>query len=113
MKEFILKEQEEILAKFNDVSVRANENNYKLSIVLTNERIVLLKDVSKELLMNAFLRSRLIDISKELEVVLEIPFFEIKELKYLNGTNKITFKDNNNEINITCDDFKSFRIKLD
>ena len=113
MKEFILKEQEEILAKFNDVSVRANENNYKLSIVLTNERIVLLKDVSKELLMNAFLRSRLIDISKELEVVLEITFFEIKELKYLNGTNKITFKDNNNEIDITCDDFKSFRIKLD
>ena len=92
MKEFILKEQEEILAKFNDVSVRANENNFKLSIVLTNERIVLLK---------------------ELEVVLEIPLFEIKELKYLNGTNKITFKDNNNEIDITCDDFKSFRIKLD
>ena len=92
MKEFILKEQEVILAKFNDVSVRANENNFKLSIVLTNERIVLLK---------------------ELEVVLEIPFFEIKELKYLNGTNKITFKDNNNEIDITSDDFKSFRIKLD
>ena len=103
MKEFILKEQEEILAKFNDVSVRANANNFKLSIVLTNERIILLKDVSKELLMNAFLSSRLI----------EIPFFEIKELKFLNGTNKITFKDNNNEIDITCDDFKSFRIKLD
>lgn len=113
MKEFILKEQEEILAKFNDVSVRANENNFKLSIVLTNEKIVLLKDVSKELLMNALLSSSLMDIPKELEVVLEIPFFEIKELKYLNGTNKITFKDNNNEIDITCDDFKSFRIKLD
>ena len=92
MKEFILKEQEEILAKFNDVTVMSNANNFKLSIVLTNERIILLK---------------------ELEVVLEIPFFEIKELKYLNGTNKITFKDNNNEIDITCDDFKSFRIKLD
>ena len=112
MKEFILKEQEEILAKFNGVTVMSNTNKFKLSIVLTNERIVLLKDVSKEL-MNAFLSSRLIDILKELEVVLEIPFFEIKELKYLNGTNKITFKDNNNEINITCDDFKSFRIKLD
>ena len=112
MKEFILKEQEEILAKFNGVTVMSNTNKFKLSIVLTNERIVLLKDVSKEL-MNAFLSSRLIDILKELEVVLEIPFFEIKELKYLNGTNKITFKDNNNEIDITCDDFKSFRIKLD
>ena len=112
MKEFILKEQEEILAKFNGVTVMPNTNKFKLSIVLTNERIVLLKDVSKEL-MNAFLSSRLIDILKELEVVLEIPFFEIKELKYLNGTNKITFKDNNNEIDITCDDFKSFRIKLD
>ena len=112
MKEFILKEQEEILAKFNGVTVMSNTNKFKLSIVLTNERIVLLKDVSKEL-MNAFLSSRLIDILKELEVVLEIPFFEIKELKYLNGTNKITFKDNNNEIDITCDDFKSFIIKLD
>ena len=112
MKEFILKEQEEILAKFNGVTVMSNTNKFKLSIVLTNERIVLLKDVSKEL-MNAFLSSRLIDIPKELEVVLEIPFFEIKELKYLNGTNKITFKDNNNEMDITCDDFKSFRIKLD
>ena len=94
MKEFILKEQEEILAKFNDVTVMSNANNFKLSIVLTNERIILLKDVSKELLMNAFLSSRLIDIPKELEVVLEIPFFEIKELKFLNGTNTITFKDN-------------------
>ena len=113
MKEFILKEQEEVLAKFNDVTVMSNANNFKLSIVFTNERIILLKDVSKELLMNAFLSSRLIDIPKELEVVLEIPFFEIKELKFLNGTNKITFKDNNNEMDITCDDFKSFRIKLD
>jgi len=39
--------------------------------------------------------------------------FEIKELKVLNGTNTITFKDNNNEIDITSDDFTSFRLKLD
>lgn len=97
---------------FNCVTVMATANNFKLSVVLTNERIVLLKDVSKELLMNAFLSSRTIDIPKELEVVLDILFFEIKELKYQNGTNKITFKDNN-KIDITCDDFKNFRIKLD
>lgn len=112
MKEFILGEKEEILAKFTEVLVRANENNFKLNVILTNNRIVLLKDVSKELLMNEFLRARLIDVHSNLEVVLNIPFDEIKELKYIDGINKITFKDNNNEIDIKCDDFKSFRIQV-
>lgn len=112
MKEFILGEKEEILAKFTEVLVRANENNFKLNVILTNNRIVLLKDVSKELLMNEFLRARLIDVHSNLEVVLNIPFDEIKELKYIDGINKITFKDNDNEIDIKCDDFKSFRIQV-
>ena len=113
MKEFILQENEEILADFSNVYVKANENKFNLSAVLTNSRIVLLKDVSKEILMNVFLRSRLIDIPKDLEVVLIIPFKEIKELKYVDGINKITFKDNNNEIDIKCENFKSYRIKID
>lgn len=112
MKEFILGEKEEILAEFTEVLVRANENNFKLNVILTNNRIVLLKDVSKELLMNEFLRARLIDVHSNLEIVLNIPFDEIKELKYVDGINKITFKDNNNEIDIKCDDFKSFRIQV-
>ena len=92
MKEFILEENEEILATFNDVLVKANENNFKLSVVLTNTRIVLKNGE---------------------EIKLIIPLSEIKELKYIDGINKITFKDNNNDIDLECDDFKSYLINLD
>jgi len=40
MKEFILQENEEILADFSNVYVKANENKFNLSAVLTNSRIV-------------------------------------------------------------------------
>lgn len=92
MKEFILEESEGILAEFTEVLVKVNENSFKLSVVLTTNRIVL---------------------KHEEEVKLIIPLEEIKELKYLDNTNKITFKNNNNEIDIACDDFKSYRIKID
>lgn len=95
MKEFILEENEEILEKFSNVLVKSNENKLDLSVLLTNERIVLLKDIEK------------LD-----EVLLIIPFNMIKELKYINGVNKITFKDNNNEIEIKCNDFTSYRIQI-
>lgn len=95
MKEFILEENEEILEKFSNVLVKSNENKLDLSVLLTNERIVLLKDIEK---LN--------------EVLLIIPLNMIKELKYINGVNKITFKDSNNEIEIRCNDFTSYRIQI-
>lgn len=111
-KEFVLNEGEGILANFTNVYVKANDNEYHLSVFLTNERIVLLKNVSNEILMNQFLQARMISIPEELEVVLVIPFNEIKELKYVNGKNIITFKNNNNEVIIDCDDFLSYRITI-
>ncbi len=113
MNQFILNEGEEILANFTDVYVKANDNEYNLAVFLTNERIALLKNVSNELLMNQFLQSRMISVPEELETVLIMPLNTIKELKYLDGKNIITFKDNNNEIIIACDDFRSYRITLD
>lgn len=113
MKDFSLEKNEEILATFSEVLIRLNENSFKLSVVLTNNRIFLLRDTSKELLMNSFLNSKLVDILSGIEIKLIIPLNEIKELKYINDTNKITFKDSNNEIDIKCANFKSYRIKLD
>ncbi len=113
MEQFILNEGEEILANFANVYVKANDNEFHLIVFLTNKRIALLKNVSNELLMNQFLQSRMISIPEELETVLIIPFSNIKELKYLNGKNIITFKDNNKKIEIACDDFRSYRISLD
>ncbi len=104
MKEFILQEKEEILANYQNVYVKANDNEFNLNVTLTNERIVLLKDVNKELLMNGFITSQGIQVPSNYEMVLSIPFTEIKELKYIDGINKITFKDNNNEIDIKAED---------
>lgn len=95
MKEFILEENEDIIANFTNVAIKANNTSFQLNVILTNNRIVLLKD-----------------IDSNLEVVLNIPFNEVKELKYIGGVNKITFKDNNNEIDIKCEDFRSFRIQI-
>lgn len=95
MKEFILEENEDIIANFTNVSIKANNNSFQLNVILTNNRIVLLRD-----------------IHSKLEVVLNILFNEVKELKYIEGVNKITFKDNNNEIEIKCEDFRSFRIQV-
>ncbi len=112
MKEFILNENEEILANFQNVYVKANDNEFNLTVFLTNERIILLKNVADELLMNQFLQSRMIMVPQEFEVVLVIPTEEIKEFKYLNNCNIITFKNNNNEIKIKCDDFSSYRVNF-
>lgn len=95
MKEFILEENEDIIANFTNVAIKANNTNFQLNVILTNNRIVLLKD-----------------IDSNLEVVLNIPFNVVKELKYIGNINKITFKDNNNEIDIKCEDFRSFRIQI-
>ena len=69
-----------------------------MTVFLTNKRLVLLKDVNKELEFNAFLASRLVNIPENLEVVFDLNLEEINTTKYTKGKNTITFKDNDNQL---------------
>ena len=100
---FDLKSYEELVEIYSNIKVEANENKFILTLFLTNNRLVLLKDVSEELEFNAFLASNLVDIPENLKVVFDINLNEIKEIKYENGINFITFKENNNELKVYCD----------
>ena len=103
MKKFKLKSDEELIKIYSNIEVEANKNKFILTLFLTNNRLVLLKDVSEELEFNAFLASNLVDIPENLKVVFDINLNEIKEIKYENGINFITFKENNNELKVYCD----------
>ena len=103
MNNFKLKSDEELVKIYSNIEVEANENKFILTLFLTNNRLVLLKDVSEELEFNAFLASNLVDIPENLKVVFDINLNEIKEIKYENGINFITFKENNNELKVYCD----------
>lgn len=103
MNNFKLKSDEELVKIYSNIKVEANENKFILTLFLTNNRLVLLKDVSEELEFNAFLASNLVDIPENLKVVFDINLNEIKEIKYENGINFITFKENNNELKVYCD----------
>ena len=103
MNNFKLKSDEELVKIYSNIKVEANENKFILTLFLTNNRLVLLKDVSEELEFNAFLASNLVDIPENLKVVFDINLNEIKEIKYENGINFITFKENNNELKLYCD----------
>ncbi len=103
MNNFKLKSDEELVKIYSNIKVEANENKFILTLFLTNNRLVLLKDVSEELEFNAFLASNLVDIPENLKVVFDINLNEIKEIRYENGINFITFKENNNELKVYCD----------
>ena len=103
MKKFKLKSDEELIKIYSNIEVEANKNKFILTLFLTNNRLVLLKNVNKELEFNAFLASNLVDIPENLKVVFDINLNEIKEIRYENGINFITFKENNNELKVYCD----------
>ena len=103
MKNFKLKNGEELIKILKNIEIEANENKYILTLFLTNERLILLKDVNKDLDYNAFLASRIVEIPENLEVVLDMNFNDIQDVKYKNGTNVITFKENNNMLKIYCE----------
>lgn len=100
---FKLKNNENLIKVFKNIPIEANENRYELTLFLTDKRLVLLKDVNKELEYNDFLASRMVSIPENLEVVLDMNFNEIQDIKYKNGTNVITFKENNNMLKIYCE----------
>lgn len=103
MNNFKLETDEEIIKILEKNQVKANENRYELTLFLTNKRLVLLKDVNKELEYNDFLAARMVSIPEKLEVVFDVNFNEIKDIKYKNGINVITFKKNDNKLKLYCE----------
>lgn len=57
MKKFKLKSDEELIKIYSNIEVDANKNKFILTLFLTNNRLVLLKNINKELEFNAFLAS--------------------------------------------------------
>ena len=106
MKNFKLKEKEELVKIIKEIEVEANENKYILTVFLTTKRLVLLKDVNKELEFNAFLASRMVEIPENLEVVFDLDLKEIKDVKYKENANEITFKENDNILKLYCENIK-------
>lgn len=104
MKNFKLKKEEELKKIQKDIEVEANENQFILTLFLTTRRLVLLKDVNKELDFNAFLASRMVSIPENLEVVFDLDIKDIKEIKYKNNANRITFKANDDKLILYCED---------
>ena len=103
MNNFKLKSNEELIKIYPNIAIEANENKYILTLFLTTKRLILLKDVNKELEYNAFLAPRLVDIPENLEVVFDLNLEKIKVIKYSQGKNIITFKDNNNKLILNCE----------
>ncbi len=103
MKNFKLKSNEELVKVIKDIEIEANENQYILTIFLTTKRLVLLKDVNKELEFNDFLASRMVSIPENLEVVFDLNLEEINTIKYTKGKNIITFKENDNKLILYCE----------
>ena len=103
MKNFKCSDNEELIKIFKNIHVKANENEYVLTLFLTSKRIVLLKDVNKELEYIDFLSSRLVDVPENLEVVFDLNYEEIDKITYNKGLNKITFKDNQNTLLLYCE----------
>ena len=102
MKNFKLKESEELVRVIKNIEVEANENKYVLTLFLTTKRLILLKDVNKELEFNTFLASRMVDIPEDLEVVFDLNLREINKVIY-SGKNIITFKKNDNKLTLYCE----------
>ena len=103
MKNFKLKSNEELVKVIKDIEIEANENQYILTIFLTTKRLVLLKDVNKELEFNDCLASRMVSIPENLEVVFDLNLEEINTIKYTKGKNIITFKENDNKLILYCE----------
>ena len=106
MKNFKLKEKEELVKIIKEIEVEADENKYILTLFLTTKRLVLLKDVNIELEFNAFLASRMVEIPENLEVVFDLDLKEIKDVKYKENANEITFKENDNILKLYCENIK-------
>ena len=103
----LIQDQENVLFTRKKVSARANRNHYILDLILTNERLILLQDKAKQYDYVNILSSRGLQVPEELEVVFTISLLDIL-ITYEDDINYITFKDNNNLLEIDCEDLNKY-----
>ncbi len=108
---FKLGEKEVVREIIEKVRVKANNRDFWLKLIITNERLILFKDVNKDILYNQFLSGRGVEIPKQEEIVFNCQLTKIKEVKYQEGVNIITFKDNNNKLEIYASNLKKEILK--
>lgn len=72
MKKFKLKSDEELIKIYSNIEVEANKNKFILTLFLTNNCLVLLKNINKEPEFNAFLASNSVNIPENLKVAFAI-----------------------------------------
>lgn len=108
MKNFKLKKGEELKKILKNIEVKANDNKYILTLFLTTERLVLLKDINKDLEYNTFLLTRLVEIPENLEVVFDLELNKIKSVHFNHGINEITFIDNDNILKIYAENISKY-----
>lgn len=108
MKNFKLKEDEEIQVIRENINVLANNNRFTLTLFLTNKRIILFKDINKELDYNKFLQARAIYIPANNEVAFDLALTKIKDITYKDNINILTFKDNDYTLSLYCDNLTKY-----
>ncbi len=93
MPDFKLKDNEEIKLIKENILIKANTNEFILTLFITNYRLILFKDINKDLLYNTFLSSRLVSIPKNNEMVFSSSLKDLKSVRYENSRNILIFKD--------------------
>ena len=102
-----LKDNEEILYTAKKIRVKANNNRFFLDLILTNERLILLQDQSKQYDYVNILSSRGLQVPEELEVVFTI-FLKDILITYEDDVNYITFQENNNLLELYTENLNNY-----
>ena len=96
MENKILNNEEEVFASYKNVIVFANDNEHKFpELLITNQRIIFLKDGRKEYDYVGTYPGRGITTNEILEVFADIKISDIKDLDYSDGMNHVILKDEN------------------
>lgn len=104
----ILKNEEEVFASFKDVIVFANDNEHKFpEMLVTNERIIFLKDGRKDYDYVGTYPGRGIATNEILDVFADIKISDIKDNNYSDGMNHIILNDEN-EVDIISESIIAF-----
>ena len=88
-----LKENEYILMTFDEVLVSAENNKFNLALCITNKRILLFQDASKQL--PRFWPTTIGTHKPTYEKVYELEKNKIKKFEYKNGINYLEVENNN------------------
>lgn len=96
-----------ILFTKEDIKVKVDKISYKLNLVLTDEELILLKNVNEEIDYMNFLGGRGVQFQDNLEIVFQEKLTNLK-IKYKEGINNIKVISSNNNLVIYCENLNEF-----